>query len=62
VKAALYTSHGLARDVLRVEEVERPEPGPGDVRVRVRVSGGQPDRPQVPKRDGAEHDRRVDIP
>jgi NADPH:quinone reductase-like Zn-dependent oxidoreductase len=34
MRAAVYTSTGSARDVLRVEEVERPEPGPGEVLVR----------------------------
>lgn len=39
--AARYTHTG-STDVLRVEEVERPEPGPGEVRVRLRVSGVNP--------------------
>jgi NADPH:quinone reductase-like Zn-dependent oxidoreductase len=38
VKAALYDRYGPAREVLRVEDVERPEPGPGEVRVRVEFS------------------------
>jgi NADPH2:quinone reductase len=42
VRAALYESHGLATDVLRIAEVDRPEPGPGQVRVRVEVSGVNP--------------------
>lgn len=67
MKAALYDRHGAAQDVLRVEDVERPEPGPGEVRVRMRVSGLNPTdfksrsgataRPiggfQVPHHDGA---------
>jgi len=67
VKAALYDSHGPAAKVLRVEEVERPEPGPGEVRVKVAVSavnptdfksrGGSTPRPidgfQIPHQDGA---------
>jgi NADPH:quinone reductase len=67
MKAALYDRHGTARDVLRVEEVDRPEPGPGEVRVKVEVSGINPTdwksrsgataRPidgfQIPHHDGA---------
>ncbi|HEU4657544.1 MAG TPA: NADPH:quinone reductase [Capillimicrobium sp.] len=39
--AARYTETGPA-DVLRVEEVDRPEPGAGEVRVRLRVAGVNP--------------------
>jgi NADPH2:quinone reductase len=67
VKAALYESHGPAAKVLRVDEVERPEPGPGEVRVKVAVSAVNPTdyksrsgatpRPiegfQIPHQDGA---------
>lgn len=67
MKAAVYRRTGPARDVLRVEEVTRPEPGPGEVLVRVRASGVNPTdvktrsgatpRPieefQVPDQDGA---------
>jgi len=67
MKAALYEATGPARDVLKVTEVERPEPGPGEVRVRVEVSGinptdvksrsGATPRPidgfQIPGQDGA---------
>jgi NADPH2:quinone reductase len=67
VRAAVYDRFGSAREVLRVENVERPEPGPGEVRVRVEVSGinptdwksrsGATPRPidgfQVPHHDGA---------
>jgi NADPH2:quinone reductase len=67
MRAALYDSHGAAREVLRVEEVDRPEPGPGEVRVKVEVSGVNPTdwksrsgatpRPldgfQIPHHDGA---------
>jgi NADPH:quinone reductase len=42
VKAAIYDQLGPAREVLRVTEVDRPEPGPGQVRVRLRVSGVNP--------------------
>lgn len=51
MKAALYERTGTARDVLRVCEVERPEPGPGEVRVRVQVSGVNPT--DVKTRDGS---------
>jgi NADPH2:quinone reductase len=67
MKAALYRSSGKAADVLRVEEVPRPEPGPGEVLVRVYASGINPTdykarsgavpRPiddfQIPHQDGA---------
>jgi NADPH2:quinone reductase len=67
MKAALYEATGPARDVLKVTEIERPEPGPGEVRVRVVVSGINPTdvkarsgavpRPidgfQIPGQDGA---------
>ena len=67
MKAAVYDATGPARDVLKVTEVERPEPGPGEVRVRVHVSGVNPTdaksrsgatpRPidgfQIPDQDGA---------
>lgn len=42
MKAAVYDRLGPAREVLRVTDVERPEPGPGEVRVRVHVSGVNP--------------------
>ena len=41
MKAALYDRYGPA-EVLRVGEVERPEPGPGEVRVRGHVSAVNP--------------------
>src|SRR6266700_4621982 len=67
MRAALYDRYGQAADVLRVEEIERPEPGPGEVRVKVQVSGINPTdwksrsgataRPvdgfQIPHHDGA---------
>ena len=67
MRAAVYERTGKAGDVLRVTDVERPEPGPGEVRVRVMVSGVNPTdyksrsgatgRPfdgfQVPHHDGA---------
>lgn len=68
MRAAYYEQTGPAHDVLRIGELETPEPGPGEVRVRVRASGvnpsdvknrkGGPDRPMafpaiVPHSDGA---------
>jgi NADPH2:quinone reductase len=40
--AAVYDRYGPAREVLRMAEIERPEPAPGEVRVRMRVSGVNP--------------------
>ncbi len=67
MKAAVYDHTGPAAEVLRVADIERPEPGPGEVRVRVHVSGVNPTdvrarsgavpRPidgfQIPHQDGA---------
>jgi NADPH2:quinone reductase len=67
MQAVLYNGYGSAREVLRVAEVDRPEPGPGEVRVRVEASGVNPTdwksrsgatpRPidgfQIPHHDGA---------
>ncbi len=67
MKAAVYDRTGPAAEVLRVTEVDRPEPGPGEVRVRVHASGinptdvktrsGATPRPidgfQIPHQDGA---------
>jgi NADPH:quinone reductase len=67
MRAAIYTRTGPAAEVLRVEELDRPQPGPGEVLVRVRASGINPTdykiragltpRPidgfQVPHQDGA---------
>ena len=67
MKAALFDRYGPAREVLRVEDIERPEPGPGEVRVKVEASGVNPTdwksrsgatpRPidgfQIPHHDGA---------
>jgi NADPH:quinone reductase len=67
MRAAVYEASGPARDVLRVTDVDRPEPGPGQVRVRVHASGVNPTdwksragatpRPidgfQIPNHDGA---------
>ncbi len=67
MRAALYDRYGESSDVLRVTDVERPEPGPGQVRVRIEYSGvnptdwksrsGSTPRPiegfQIPHHDGA---------
>src|SRR6202049_3712826 len=42
MRAAYCESNGPARDVLRVGDVETPEPGPGEVRVRLLASGVNP--------------------
>lgn len=42
MKAALYRAYGSAADTLRIEDVDRPEPGPGQVRVRMQLSGVNP--------------------
>jgi NADPH:quinone reductase len=42
MRAAVYDRYGTAADVLRVVEVDRPEPGPGEVRLRVELSGVNP--------------------
>src|SRR5207245_10096030 len=41
-RAAYYERNGAARDVLRVAEVETPQPGPGEVRVKLFASGVNP--------------------
>jgi NADPH:quinone reductase len=42
MKAAVHDRYGPADEVLRVAEIERPEPEPGQVRVRMRLSGVNP--------------------
>jgi NADPH2:quinone reductase len=42
MRAAYYERNGLAREVLRVDEVETPQPARGEVRVRLRTSGVNP--------------------
>lgn len=42
MRAAVYDRYGPAREVLRVAEIERPQPSAGEVRVRMRVSGVNP--------------------
>jgi NADPH:quinone reductase len=67
MRAAIYDRMGPARKVLRIADVDRPDPGPGQVRVRVHFSGVNPTdwksragatpRPiegfQIPHQDGA---------
>jgi NADPH2:quinone reductase len=42
MRAAYYERNGAARDVLRVADLETPQPGPGEVRVRLAASGVNP--------------------
>jgi NADPH2:quinone reductase len=42
MRAAVYDRYGGAAEVLRVTEIDRPEPGPGEVRVRMELSGVNP--------------------
>jgi len=42
MRAAYYETNGPARDVLRLADVETPQPGPGEVRVRLLTSGINP--------------------
>ena len=42
MRAAYYEANGSARQVLRVEEVDTPQPGRGEVRVRLATSGVNP--------------------
>ena len=42
MRAVFYEAMGPARDVLRLAEVETPQPGPGEVRVRIATSGVNP--------------------
>ena len=42
MRAATYTELGPAADVLRIEEVETPEPGAGELRVKIHTSGVNP--------------------
>jgi len=42
MRAAYYEKNGAARDVLRVAEVDTPQPGPGEVRVKLKTSGVNP--------------------
>ncbi len=42
MRACIYNRVGAARDVLRIEEIDRPEPGAGEVRIQIRLSGVNP--------------------
>jgi NADPH:quinone reductase len=42
MRAAYYESNGAAREVLRVAEIETPQPAAGEVRVRLATSGVNP--------------------
>jgi NADPH:quinone reductase len=42
MRAALYDRYGEAAEVLRIVDIDRPEPGAGDVRIRVELSGVNP--------------------
>ena len=67
MRAAFFERQGEADQVIRVAEVETPEPGPGEVRVKLRYSGVNPtdwksrsgltpgriDQYQIPHHDGS---------
>ena len=42
MRAAYYETNGAAREVLKLGEVDAPQPGPGEVRVRLKTSGVNP--------------------
>src|SRR6187431_2512825 len=42
MRAAWYEKNGAAAEVLRVGDVETPEPGPGEVRIKLKTSGVNP--------------------
>src|SRR5438105_9922501 len=42
MRAAAYDKNGTATEVLRVLDVETPQPGPGEVQVRLHASGVSP--------------------
>src|SRR5918996_1278315 len=42
MRAGYYEKNGAAREVLRLGEIETPQPGPGEVRVRLVTSGVNP--------------------
>jgi NADPH2:quinone reductase len=42
MRAAYYEKNGPANDVLRVADIETPQPGPGEVRVKLKTSGLNP--------------------
>jgi NADPH2:quinone reductase len=51
MRAAYYETNGAAADVLKVGDVETPQPGSGEVRVRLKTSGVNPS--DVKNRAGA---------
>ena len=42
MKAAFYEANGSARDVMRVQDIDTPQPGRGEVRVKLATSGVNP--------------------
>lgn len=58
MRAAYYEKNGAARDVLRVDDVDDPQPGPGEVRVRLKTSGVNPS--DVKAREG--RTRKIGFP
>jgi NADPH2:quinone reductase len=42
MRAAVYDRYGDAAEVLRIADIDRPEPGRGEVRVRIELSGVNP--------------------
>jgi NADPH:quinone reductase len=42
MKAAVYERHGTAAEVIRVVDIDRPDPGSGEVRVRMELSAVNP--------------------
>src|SRR5690606_17541293 len=57
VRTAYYEKNGSAREVLRLGEIETPEPGPGEVRVKIALSGVNPS--DVKARAGS---RKITVP
>jgi NADPH2:quinone reductase len=57
VRIAYYEQNGTARDVLRVGEMDAPEPGSGEVRVKIAFSGVNPS--DVKARGGS---RKITVP
>ena len=55
MKAAVYTSKGPARDVLRLVERPLPEPQAGEVRVKLAFSGVNPSDVKTRGRPGMDY-------
>ncbi len=51
MRAAFFAEFGAAKEVLRIGEIDKPEPGPGEVLVRLATSGVNPS--DVKKRAGS---------